>query len=29
MNRRKEAKSRTLQERSDYNRTAREQGNLQ
>jgi putative transposase len=29
MNRRKEAKSRTLQERRDYNRAAREQGNLQ
>jgi putative transposase len=29
MNRRKEAKSKTLQERRDYNRTAREQGNLQ
>jgi putative transposase len=29
MNRRKETKSRTLQERRDYNRTAREQGNLQ
>ena len=29
MNRRKEAKSKTLQERRDYNRTAREQGDLQ
>jgi putative transposase len=29
LNKRKEAKSRTLQERRDYNRVAREQDNLQ
>ncbi len=29
MNRRKEVKDRTLQERKDYNRAAREQDNLQ